>query len=93
MEPYPEQEPAGPSDIRLSKGLPVQVNMHQGQSITDQLPAQHILDKKAVSLLQDLKATVEQIPSNMPNVTLSIGSVYSLLIHIHALPSQGRMTG
>ena len=43
--------------------------MHQGQSITGQLSVQHTLDEKAVSLLQNLEATVEQILSDMPNAT------------------------
>ena len=64
-----EQEPANPSDVGLSKGLPTQATMHQGQSITGQLPMQHTLDKKAVSLLQNLKAMVKQIPSDIPNAT------------------------
>jgi hypothetical protein len=50
MEPYPEhaQEPVGPSIVGLSKGLSAQVTMHhlmhQGQSVTGLLHAQHILD-------------------------------------------------
>lgn len=58
-----------PSVVGLSKGLSMQATTHQGQSVTGQLSAQHILDKKAVSLLQGLEAAVEQIPSNMPNAT------------------------
>jgi hypothetical protein len=75
MEPYPEhaQEPVGPWIVGLLKGLSTQATthhlMHQGQSVTGLLPAQHILDKKAASFLQDLEATVEQIPSNIPNAT------------------------
>ncbi|KAH9041867.1 hypothetical protein EDB83DRAFT_2524007 [Lactarius deliciosus] len=43
--------------------------MPQGQSAATQLPKQHALDKKAVSLLQDLEAAVKQIPCDVPSAT------------------------
>jgi hypothetical protein len=77
-EPYlePAQELANPM-AESSKELTMQALMLPVRSTAGQLPAQpsaqplaqHVLDKKAVSLLQDLEAAVKRIPSETPSAT------------------------
>ena len=43
--------------------------MHQDQSTAAQLHTQHVLDKRAVSLLQDLEAAAQRIPGDIPSAT------------------------
>ncbi|KAH9004151.1 hypothetical protein EDB86DRAFT_3208354 [Lactarius hatsudake] len=62
QEPAPEPAPAYESPQELA-------SMPQGQWKAAQLPAQHALDKKGVSLLRDLEAAVKQIPSDKPSAT------------------------
>ncbi|KAH9177427.1 hypothetical protein EDB89DRAFT_1807214, partial [Lactarius sanguifluus] len=59
----------GPSAYDSPQGLTKQASMPQGQSAATQLSKQHALDKKAVSLLQDLEAAVKQIPCDVPSAT------------------------
>lgn len=74
-DPYPEpaEQPAGAAAIQSSKVLSGQVTtgamMLQDQSSASQLPTQHVVDKNAISLLQDLKAAVKRIPSDIPSAT------------------------
>ncbi|KAH9036309.1 hypothetical protein EDB85DRAFT_2209149 [Lactarius pseudohatsudake] len=58
-----------PSAYDSPQGLTKQASMPQGQLAGTQLPKQHALDKKAVSLLWDLEAAVKQIPCDVPSAT------------------------
>jgi hypothetical protein len=49
--------------------LSVQATILQGRSPASQLPTQLVLDKKAVSLLEELEAAAKQIPSDTPSAT------------------------
>jgi hypothetical protein len=71
--PEPAEQPAGAAAVESSKVLSGQVTtgvtVLPGQSTASQLPAQHVVDKNAISLLQDLKAAVKCIPSDTPSAT------------------------
>ena len=65
----PEGPLAEPQRVRAmaeSEGLTVSL---RGKSTVNQLPTQHIPDKKVVSLLQGLEAAVKRIPSDTPSAT------------------------
>ncbi|KAH9170461.1 hypothetical protein EDB89DRAFT_1814620, partial [Lactarius sanguifluus] len=61
--------PIWPSAYDSPQELTKQASMPKGQSAATQLSKQHTLDKKAVSLLQDLEAAVKQIPCDVPSAT------------------------
>ena len=68
-DPEPVQGPVRPA-AGSPEGLGVGVRAIALQGgTTSWLPTQHILDKKAVKLLQDLEAAVEQIPTDVPSAT------------------------
>jgi hypothetical protein len=58
--PEPAEQPAGAAAVKSLKALSGQVTtgatVLQGRSTASQLPAQHVVDKNAISLLQDLKS-------------------------------------
>jgi hypothetical protein len=47
----------------------MQATTLQGGSVASRRPTQHVLDKKAVSLLQELEAAVKRIPPDVPSAT------------------------
>ena len=61
--PLADSEPARPmaessGDLTVTQGM-----------LTDDPPTQHVLDKEAVRLLQELEAAVKRIPSDVPTAT------------------------
>ena len=60
--------------------------------LTVDLPTQHILDKEAVCLLQELEAAVKRIPSDIPAMTPE-HQLNIFAADPHTSPSQARMTG
>ncbi|KAH9055079.1 hypothetical protein EDB83DRAFT_2316218 [Lactarius deliciosus] len=81
LTPKCHMEPLGPKSAQEPAPFPAPayespqelISMPQGQGKAQgkaaQLPMQHALDKKAVSLLRGLEAAVKQIPSDKPSAT------------------------
>ncbi|KAH9010206.1 hypothetical protein EDB83DRAFT_2322517 [Lactarius deliciosus] len=81
LTPKRHMEPLGPESAQEPAPFPAPVyespqeliSMPRGQGKAQgkatQLPMQHALDKKAVSLLRGLEAAVKQIPSDKPSAT------------------------